>query len=100
MIAHSHTSVEKGKELVARTDKTISDSADFSANNTQIVDKIVNYIETQKNSAYEISANIRKISEMVEDNAASAEENSAISAELGDCAQALMNTIAQFRLKK
>ena len=100
VIAHSQTSVEKGKELVARTDKTISDSADFSANNTQIVDKIVNYVETQKNSADEISANIRKISEMVEDNAASAEENSAISSELGDCAQMLMNTIAQFQLKK
>lgn len=99
VIAHSQTSVEKGKELVARTDKTISDSADFSANNTQIVDKIVNYVETQKNSADEISANIRKISEMVEDNAASAEENSAISSELGDCAQTLMNTIAQFQLK-
>lgn len=38
--------------------------------------------------------------EMVEDNAASAEENPAISAELGDCAQMLMNTIAQFQLKK
>lgn len=37
---------------------------------------------------------------MVEDNAASAEENPAISAELGDCAQMLMNTIAQFQLKK
>ncbi|MDE6687796.1 MAG: HAMP domain-containing protein [Lachnospiraceae bacterium] len=100
VIAHSQISVEKGKELVARTDKTISDSADFSANNTQIVDKIVHSVETQKNSADEISANIRKISEMVEDNAASAEENSAISSELGDCAQTLMNTIAQFQLKK
>ncbi len=100
VIAHSQTSVEKGKELVARTDKTISDSADFSANNTQIVDKIVHSVETQKNSADEISANIRKISEMVEDNAASAEENSAISSELGECAQMLMNTIAQFQLKK
>ncbi|MDE6742461.1 MAG: hypothetical protein K2J95_01120 [Lachnospiraceae bacterium] len=100
VIAHSQISVEKGKELVARTDKTISDSADFSANNTQIVDKIVHFVDTQKNSADEISANIKKISEMVEDNAASAEENSAISSELGDCAQTLMNTIAQFQLKK
>ena len=94
------TSVEKGKELVTKTDKTISESADFSANNTQLVGEIVNFVETQKNSADEISVNIKKISEMVEDNAASAEENAAISAQLGECAQRLMNTIAQFQLKK
>ena len=100
VIAHSQASVEKGKELVAKTDKTISESAAFSANNTRIVDEIVNFVETQKNSADEISASIKKISEMVEDNAASAEENSAISSNLGECAQMLMNTISQFRLKK
>ena len=100
VIAHSLTSVEKGKELVAKTDKTISDSAEFSANNTQIVDEIVNFVKTQKNSADEFSASINKISEMVEDNAASAEENSAISSNLGECAKMLMNTISQFQLKK
>ena len=100
VIAHSLTSVEKGKALVAQTDKTISDSAEFSANNTQIVGEIVNFVETQKNSADGISASITKISEMVEDNAASAEENSAISSHLGECAQTLMGTIAQFQLKK
>ncbi|MDE7254519.1 MAG: methyl-accepting chemotaxis protein [Acetatifactor sp.] len=100
VIAHSLVSVERGKELVARTDKTISDSADFSANNTQIVDEIVSFVGTQKNSADDISASITKISEMVEDNAASAEENAAISSNLGECAQMLMNTIAEFQLKK
>lgn len=99
VIAHSQTSVAKGKELVAKTDKTISDSARYSANNTRMVDEIVNFVETQKNSAGEISASINKISEMVENNAASAKENSEISSHLGACAQALMDTIAQFQLK-
>ncbi len=100
VIAHSKISVERGKELVARTDKTISDSAEISANNTQIVDEIVNFVDTQKNSADEISASINKISEMVEDNAASAEENAAISSHLGECAKTLMDTIGQFKLKE
>ncbi|MDE7417768.1 MAG: hypothetical protein K2N44_15935 [Lachnospiraceae bacterium] len=100
VIAHSLTSVAKGKELVAKTDKTISDSAEFSAANTQMVDEIVNFVETQKNSADEISISIRKISEMVGNNAASAKENSEISLHLGACAQALMDTIVQFQLKK
>ena len=100
VIAHSQTSVAKGKELVAKTDKTISDSAAFSADNAQMVDEIVNFVKTQKNSADEISVSIRKISEMVENNVASAEENSEISSHLGECAQALMDTIAQFQLEK
>ncbi len=100
VIEHSQISVEKGKELVAKTDKTISECATFSASNTRIVGEIVNFVETQKNSADEISANIKKISEMVEDNAASAEENSAISLHLGECAQTLTDTIAEFQLKK
>ncbi|MCM1246721.1 MAG: methyl-accepting chemotaxis protein [Roseburia sp.] len=99
-IAHSQASVAKGKELAIRTDKTISESADYSANNTQMVDEIVSFVETQKNSADGISNSIKSISEMVENNAASAEENSVISSDLGTCARALMDTIAQFQIKK
>ena len=43
---------------------------------------------------------VGRISEMVEDNAASVKENAAISLHLGECAQMLMNTIAQIQLKK
>jgi len=100
VIMHSLKSVEKGKEYVAKTDKTISDSAEYSAKNTQMVDEIVNFVETQRNSAREISASINKISEMVGNNAESAKENSDISSRLGVCAQTLMDTIAQFQLKK
>lgn len=99
VIAHSLSSVARGKELVERTDKTISDSADYSAKNTKMVDEIVNFVETQKNSTDEISASIKRISEMIENNAANAEENSEISSHLGECAQALMDTISQFQLK-
>ncbi len=99
-IERSLHSVTIGKELVSKADKTISDSADYSANNAEMVSEIVNFVETQKNSSDEISASIRKISEMVENNAASAEENSAISVHLGECAKSLMETIAQFRLKE
>ncbi len=99
-IERSLSSVARGKELVSKTDKTISDSADYSATNSEMVNEIVNFVETQKKSADEISASIKKISEMVENNAASAEENSAISSQLGTCAQALMETIAQYQLEK
>ncbi len=99
-IQHSVSSVAKGQELVSKADKTISDSASYSANNSMMVNEIVNFVETQKNSACEISESLKQISEMVENNAASAEENSAISSHLGECAQALMETVAQYQLKK
>lgn len=99
-IERSLHSVKVGKELVSEADKTISESAEYSVNNAKMVNEIVNFVETQKDSADEISASIHKISEMVENNAASAEENSAISSHLGECAKALMETIAQFRLRE
>ncbi len=99
-IERSLSSVSKGRDLVSKADRTISDSADYSANNSKMVNEIVNFVETQKNSADEISVSIKKISEMIENNAASAEENSAISSHLGVCAQALMQTISQYQLKK
>ena len=99
-IGRSLSSVAKGKELVSKADGTISDSAGYSATNSEMVNKIVNFVETQKNSADEISASLKRISEMVENNAASAQENSAISSHLGECAQALTETIAQYQLRK
>ena len=46
----------------------------------------------------EISNNLLSISDMVESNAASAQENSAISTQLGECAKSLMDTIGEFSL--
>ena len=100
VIAKSLASVERGKELVEKANKTISDSAEYSAGNTKMVAEIVSFVDTQKISAGGILTHIRSISEMVENNAACAEENAAISANLGECAQSLMDTVAQFRLKK
>ena len=100
VITKSLASVERGKTLVERVDKTIAASAEQSAGSTEMVEEIVSFVDTQKNSADEILASIRSISGMVESNAASAQENAAISASLGECAQSLMDTVAQFRLRK
>ena len=99
-IGRSLQSVENGKELVQKTEKTISDSAEYSEENTKIIGDIVGFVETQKDSAEEISGYLNSISDMVENNAASAEENSAISANLGVCARSLMDMIAQFKLHR
>lgn len=99
-ITRSLQAVERGRELMRQTSKTIQDGVGYSVENAKMINEIVNYVETQKGSADEISVNLKDISVMVENNAASAQENSAISTQLGECAKALMDTIAQFQLQE
>ena len=99
-INRSLSSVEKGRELVARTEQTISDSVQYSSDNTKMVGEIVGFVATQKKSAKAIFDNLSSISEAVENNASIAEENAAISMTMGECAQSLMDTISQFTLKE
>lgn len=98
-IENSLRSVERGKNLVERTWKTIENSVSYSEENARMAENIVTYVGTQKKSADEILGSIQEISDTIENNAASAQENSAISTQLGECAQALMNTISQFQLR-
>jgi len=98
VIEKSLKSVEKGKSLVAKTEKTIEESVSYSVENAKLVDEIVNFVELQREAASVISDDLRSISDMVESNAASAEENSAIAISLGECAKSLMDTIDQFSL--
>lgn len=100
VISRSLASVERGKELVLKTQTTIEDSVQCSLQNAKMVDQIVSYVNTQKETADDISSDLENISEMVENNAASAEENSAIATNLGDCANVLMNNISQFKLSE
>ncbi len=99
VISRSLLFVDKGKELVERTQKTIQTGRELSVNNAKMVTEIVDYVDNQKKSTEEISSSLHNLSEMVEANAASAEENSAISVQLGECAVVLMDTINQFNLK-
>lgn len=99
VIDKSHRAVEKGKKLVSRTEQSIEKSVETSVENVKMVSDIVGFVESQKESSVGISASLRSISEMVENNAAAAQENSAISIQLGDCAKSLMETVAQFKLK-
>lgn len=100
IIGRSLQSVEKGKDLVNRTHNTIQESVNYSLENAKMVDDIVNFVSVQKKSADQISQNLLSISEMSENNAASAQENSAISTSLGECAEKLMQMIGEFKLKR
>ena len=99
VIERSLISVSRGKELVEKTEFTIHEGKNMSANNAQMIDDIVECVEHQQKCTEEVSENLQRITEMVENNASSAQENSAISMQLGECATILMETIEQFDLK-
>lgn len=99
-ISRSLASVEKGKEQVEKTERIIKEGMNLSVNNTKAVSDIVVFVDEQRVSSGEISNNLQNISEMVENNAASAQENSSISFQLGECAIGLMDTLDEFELKK
>jgi len=98
-ISKSQAAVKHGKEMVARTEKTIDDSVSNSKASDNMINEIIKVVDVQKNSVDNVSDNLKDISEMVENNAAIAEENFAISTQLGECATSLLDTIAKFKLK-
>lgn len=99
IIEKSKIAVENGKGLVDRTQKSIADGIEYSVMNAENVHQITGAVNTQKSSVEEISSSFAEISEMVETNAASAQENSAIALQLGECAATLTRTVNEFQLK-
>ena len=99
IVEQSKKAVDIGKELVEKTRNTIESGISYSVENAKNVSKIVSAVENQKASVAEISESFKEISFMVESNAASAEENSAIAIQLGDCAKTLSDNAQEFKLK-
>lgn len=99
LILESKTAVAKGKELVDTTSTTIEQGMKDSLASKEHIEEIVEYVEKQEVAIKTINENIKEIAEMVESNAASAQENSAISEQLVDCAKNLKSTTDSFTLR-
>ncbi len=99
VIERTKAAVEQGVELVERTNGSIDASIRISEKSNEVVNRITQIVSSQKQYADEITASIREISDMVQTNAASAQESSSISAELNECAEHLIGTVEEFKLK-
>ena len=89
---------EAGKGFAVVTGE-ISTLASSSAQASQNVDEIVEFVKNQQKAIEDINAELKEVAEIVENNAASAQENTAISQQLGDCARSLKQTTDSFILK-
>ena len=92
------SAVSKGKELVTATSATIQQGMSDSVQSKQHMDEIVEFVEKQQRAIEDVNEELKEVAGIVENNAASAEENTAISQQLNECAQNLKQMADSFVL--
>lgn len=99
LIVQSQSAVAQGKELVTETAKTIAQGMNDSIRSKEHMDAIVEFVENQQKAIEDINAELKEVADLVETNAASAQENTAISQQLNECAQSLKHMADSFSLR-
>jgi len=99
LIAESQSAVSTGKDLVMATSMTIRQGMDDSVQSKQHIDEIVEFVEKQERAIEEINEKLKEVVRSVENNAAGAEENTAISQQLNECAHSLRQMADAYTLR-
>jgi methyl-accepting chemotaxis protein len=99
LISESKEAVARGTELVSATSTTIEKGMDDSLQSKKFIDQIVDFVASQQEAIEQINEELKEISGIVENNAASAEENTALSQQLSECATSLKDTASAFVLR-
>lgn len=98
LIKESQDAVARGKQMVSVTSAAMKQGIDDSLESKVQIEQIVEYVKKQQSFIENINDELKKIAEMVESNAASAQENTAISQQLSGCSQNLLDMANSFRL--
>ena len=96
LMSESSTSIMQGKYLVEATANTFTQSVEDSSKSSVEIDKMLSCIEVQMNAIMHINDNLKQLSAAIESNAANAEENAEISAELTSCSESLKNKCVEY----
>lgn len=99
LINESNIAVAKGKSLAGNTYKTIEEGINDSMEVKNQIDDIAGSVENQMTAIENINGGVHDIAMITETNAASAEENEAISEQLISCAETLKQTVSDFKLR-
>lgn len=100
LILNSKESIEKGRAIAEKTAQTLNLGIEGSIRSQDDIQKIAQYVQNQTTAVDMITARIEEISRVIEANAASSQENAAISTELINCAHSLKSEVEQFQLKE
>lgn len=99
LISDTVTAVKTGKSMVATTSSTLQRGVDDSMEAKEKIDEIVEFVKKQQSFIEKINTELKTFSGTVETTAASAEENTAISQQLGNCSRTLLDMANSFKLR-
>lgn len=100
LILNSKESIERGRSIAEKTATTLHQGIEGSVRSQEDIQKIAQYVQNQTHAVDMITGRIEEISRVIEANAASSQENAAISSELINCANTLKSEVEQFQLKE
>lgn len=100
VIDESKVAVEKGKELAELTFSTFETGMQDAIRSKEQITEIVAFVDNQKDAIDRINRSVTDLAANVESNAASAEENAAISGQLIQCSEVLKETVDEFKLNE
>lgn len=99
LIENSMQLVQYGVSLSAETMESLSVVVSSSQKSTEMIERIAESAKQQVQSLEQVSAGMRQISEVVQNNAATAEESAASASELESHAENLKISVQKFRLR-
>ena len=100
LIENSMRAVDIGKELADKTSVTLQTGINNSLKSNEDIMQITEFVKSQAEAVEEIEKNINEIASIIDFNAATSQENAAISDELINCANALKETVEEYNLRE
>ncbi len=100
LIENSMNAVNTGKELADKTSITLQTGINNSLKSNKDIMQITEFVKSQAEAVEEIEKSINEIATIVDANAATSQENAAISDELINCASALKETVEEYNLRE
>lgn len=99
LIENSMNAVEAGKNLADRTSETLQTGISNSLKSNEDIMQITEFVKNQADAVEEIEKSIVGIAAIIDSNAATSQQNAAISDELINCANALKETVEEYNLR-
>lgn len=100
LIDNSMQAVEVGKNLADRTSETLQTGINNSLKSNEDIMQITEFVKNQATAVEEIEKSIAEIATIINSNAATSQQNAAISDELINCANALKETVEEYNLRE
>ena len=100
LIDGSINAVRDGKEAVEKVTTSLEHSSQVNASVTQMMDGVVDAVESQTTAIVQVTEGIEQISAVVQTNSATSEQCAASSEELASQAELLNQLLHAFQLKQ